>query len=113
MGFALLTFTGCGKEEKSVDPASPESYMKDKPFLDKLSAQKKERASVMQRHIAARKAYEEALKADPKGEKPETQELRNKMDALEDEYRALRQKTLQTVRERITPKKPTSDFKTK
>ena len=108
-GLALLTFSGCGKnEEKPVDPASPASYMNDKPFLDKLSDQKKERASVMQRHIAARKAYEEALKADPKGEKPETQALKKELEKLEAEYRAQRKKTLETVRKRITPKKDIS-----
>lgn len=79
--------------------------MKDKAFLGKLEEQQRTREGVMARHMAARRAYNEALKVDPKGEQPATQELRAKMDALEAEYRKLQQETFKTVRERITPKK--------
>jgi len=107
MGLLSLCLSGCKKQEeaKPVDPSSPQSYMNDKPFLDKLKAQKKSRQAVMARHMAAAKAYEAALKDDPKGERSETRELKVKLDALTAEYRALRQETMKTVQERIAPKK--------
>lgn len=106
LAVACLVLAGCRKEEKpAVSPSSPKSYMKDKAFLGKLEEQQRTREGVMARHMAARRAYNEALKVDPKGEQPATQELRAKMDALEAEYRKLQQETFKTVRERITPKK--------
>jgi len=79
--------------------------MNDKPFMDKLAAQKKSRQVVMQRHAELRRVYEAALKEDPKGEKPETQDLKKKLDALTAEYQGLRQATLKTVSDRLNPKK--------
>jgi len=115
MGAFSLVFTGCKKESETsappvapapaVDPSSPQSYMNDKPFIDKLKKQKNARATVTARHMEVRRAYEAALKDDPKGEKPETQELKRQLDALGKEYLALRQETMKTVRDRIAPKK--------
>ena len=123
MGLVLLTFTGCGKEEeKPVDPASPESYMKDATFRGKLSADRKERQRLFGSRaeiVGKMKAMIEAKKAELK-----TDDL-NKVKAVLDQdpaWQALyvqctnanakieahRKATLKTVRERITPKKPIS-----
>ena len=105
MGLALLFLAGCRKEEEAPEvPAyAPQSYMKDKAFMGEMKAQKRERRLTMKRYMEARAAYEAALKGDEKCEKPETQDLKRKMESIEDEYQAQRRKTLKTVRERITP----------
>lgn len=107
MGMFVLCLAGCRKEEKKpeVPASSPQSYMNDKAFMGELKAQKDERRQTMARYMKARKAYEAALKGDAKCEQPETQELKKKMEAIEDEYQAQRRKTLATVRERIAPER--------
>jgi len=110
MGFCLLSLWGCGQgkdgaEAPSVDESVPQSYMNDKPFLEKLKSQKKSRQALMQLHMEARRAYEEALKTDPKGEKPETKSLKMKVEEYEREYQSLRQETMKTVRDRLTSEK--------
>ena len=105
MGVLSSVLTGCRKEEAKpeIPASSPQSYMNDKAFMGELKAQKDERRQTMARYMKARAAYEAALKGDAKCEKPETQDLKKKMEAIEDEYQAQRRKTLKTVRERITP----------
>ena len=106
-GALLLVFAGCRKEEaKPEAPASsPQSYMNDKAFMGKLAEKRKARASTMARHAKAWAAYQEALKADPKGEKPETKELLKKAEDIRLEYEAQRAEAMKVVRERITPER--------
>lgn len=105
-GAIVLCLAGCRKEEAKpeVPASSPQSYMKDKAFMGEMKAQKRERQLTIKRHIEARAAYEAALKDDPKGEKPETQDLKRKMESIAQEYETQRKKALDTVRRRITPK---------
>lgn len=107
-GALVLCLAGCRKEEKAPEvPAhAPESYMKDKAFLKELDGQKAERDRVMREHFTAFKAYKAAAEADPKCEKPETKELRARVDELERRYKELRAETFATVRGRITPPRP-------
>ena len=107
MGMLTLVLPGCRKDEAKpeIPASSPQSYVNDKAFMGELKAQKEERRQTMARYMKARTAYEAALKADAKCEKPETQDLKKKMEAIEDEYQAQRRKTLKTVRERISPEK--------
>ena len=107
MGVLMLFLAGCRKEEAKpeIPASSPQSYMNDKAFMGELKAQKEERQRTMARYMKARAAYEAALKADEKCERPETQDLKRKMESIEDEYQAQRRKTLATVRERIMPRR--------
>ena len=109
-GALVLFLAGCRKEEaKPETPASsPQSYMNDKAFMGKLEEKRKARASTMARHAKAWAAYKEALKADPKGEKPETKELLKKAEEIRREYEAQRAEAMRIVRERITPEKKVS-----
>ena len=105
MGALVLSLSGCRKEEaKPETPASsPQSYMNDKAFMGKLEEKRKARASTMARHAKAWAAYKEALKADPKGEKPETKELLKKAEEIRLEYEAQRAEAMRIVRDRLTP----------
>ena len=104
-GALMLVLAGCRKEEEkpAVPPSSPQSYMNDEAFMGKLEGKRKERASTMARHAKAWAAYQEALKADPKGEKPETKELLKKAEEIRHEYEAQRAEAMKIVRERLTP----------
>ena len=104
-GALVLFLAGCRKEEAKpeIPASSPQSYMNDKAFMGKLKEKRKARASTMARHHEAYVAYQEALKADPKGEKPETKALHEKMIAIENEYQALERETMRFVRDRLAP----------
>lgn len=106
-GALVLCLAGCRKEEEKpeVPASSPQSYMNDKAFMGKLKEKRKARASTMARHAKAWAAYQEALKADPKGEKPETKELLKKAEAIRREYEAQRAEAMKIVGERLTPEK--------
>lgn len=126
MGACLLFFAGCGKDEKAaekaVDPSSPESYMNDPAFRQKLSADRKER----QRLLGSRAAIVGQMKAMIDAKKrelqtndlaavkavldkdPAWQELTRKCEEANAQVEASRQATLKTVRARITPQEPIS-----
>ena len=122
-GACLLLVAGCGKggeQAKSVDPTSPESYMNDRPFREKLSADRKARQGLLRARseiVAQMKAMIDAKKralgtddlAKVKAElekDPAWQELRAQCDEATAKVEASRKETLKTVRERITPKEP-------
>lgn len=117
MGFALLTFTGCGKEEKSVDPASPESYMNDKAFMKKLAADRLSRQELVQARakiVAKMKAMVDAKKAELKTsdealvkaaleKDPEWNSLYRRCEDANVAIAEQRKKTFGTVRGRLMP----------
>lgn len=124
----LLTafvLTGCSREEAppaapapAVSPSSPESYMHDRVFREKLSAAQKERQSLlrsrseivgeMKAMIDAKKAelgtddlkkVKEVLDRDPKW-----QALHVQCTNANAKVEAHRKSTYKTVRERLLPK---------
>lgn len=126
----LLTafvLTGCSREEAApaVSPSSPESYMHDRAFREKLSAAQKERQSLlrsrseivveMKAMIDAKKAelgtddlkkVKEVLDRDPKW-----QALYVQCTNANAKVEAHRKATLEAVRERIAPKRPAGEGK--
>lgn len=121
MAVACLVFAGCRKEEK-VDPSSPESYMKDAAFRQKLSAERKARQELLsaRAHVVSEmKAMIDAKKkelnttdlAKVKEEldkDPAWQALYSKCTNANAKVDAHRAAQLKTVRERLAPKKPIS-----
>ena len=118
-GLVVLSLAGCRKEEEKpvIPPSSPESYMRDPVFRGKLAAERKEYVKLTQ----TRNAIIEKMKAmvDAKKAELKTDDVKTVRAALEDDpawkqlhtqctnanaaVQAQRQRTLGTVRERITP----------
>ena len=122
-GLCLLFVAGCRKsEEKAVDPSSPESYMNDPAFRQKLSADRQERqrllsaraqiVSQMKAMIDAKKrelGTDDLSKVKAELEKePTWQDLCKQCEEATEKVEASRKATLNTVRARITPKEPIS-----
>lgn len=104
--FGVALFAGCGKEQPKVDPSSPESYMKDEAFQNKLKQQDVTRRSLLKKFSGLRREYEAACAKDPHS--PEAKALKAKLDATEDEYQANRKLTQAIVRDRLAPKRETN-----
>lgn len=125
-GACLLFVAGCGKAEKAaektVDPSSPESYMNDSAFRQKLSADRKERQRLLRSRaeiVGQMKAMIDAKKRELQtndlaavkavlDKDPAWQELSKKCEEANAQVEASRQATLKTVRARITPKESIS-----
>ena len=119
---ACLVLAGCCKEEPAVDSSSPESYMRDPVFRGKLAAERKEHMRLTQdRHaiVEKMKAMIDAKKAELKTDDlkaihaalvkdPAWQELHAQCTNANAKVQAQRQRALNTVRERLAPKKPVS-----
>lgn len=122
-GAFLLLVAGCGKggeQAKPVDPTSPESYMNDRPFREKLSADRKARQALFRARgeiVSQMAAMIEAkkrelgtddlakVKAALDGD-PAWKEVYRQFEEATAKIEASRKATLKTVRERITPKDP-------
>ena len=98
----MYLISGCGKDEPQIDPASPQSYMHDKQFMQRLEDQEKAKRNLMVEFSKVNAEYKAAKAKDPEGEA--TKALKARVDALEKEYVRLRTETQAIVRERITPK---------
>jgi len=120
-GFLALALAGCSREAepKEVVPStSPESYMRDAAFRGKLSAERKERQSLLQERssiVVQMKAMIDAKKAELG-----TDDLKKVKDVLDRDpaWQALyvqctnanakvdahRKATYKTVRDRLAPK---------
>lgn len=124
IGISAFIFAGCSKKEEPPAPPAhaPESYMNDPVFRGKLADARKEQLKLVRERnaIAERmKAKIEAMKAklktdDPSKLKaelekdPEWNDLHKQCTEANAKVTAQREKTLGTVRERLTPKKPVS-----
>ena len=107
MAVACLFLAGCRKEEakSAVSPSSPKSYMNDKKFIGDLERKRTERARIIKTRIEVKKAYDAALRDDPSGAKPETQELKKKLEATERAFMENRRQTMDAVKRRLSPEK--------
>lgn len=120
MGLVVLFLSGCRKEEAKpeVPASSPASYMNDTNFMGRLSADRRERQKLlsartvlvgkMKAMIDAKKAELgaadlKAIKAELDAD-PAWQELERQMKAANAKVEEHRKKTLEAVRERISPK---------
>lgn len=119
----LLLVAGCGKSEEKaapVDPTSPEGYMNDQPFREKLSADRKARQALFRARseiVSQMEAMIEAKKRELGTEDlgkvkaaldgdPAWKEVYRQFEEATAKIEASRKATLKTVRERITPKEP-------
>lgn len=119
-GVLVLFLAGCRKEEKKpeIPASSPASYMNDTNFMGRLSADRRERQKLLSARtvlVGKMKAMIDAKKAelgaaDLKAIKaeldanPAWQELERQMKAANAKVEEHRKKTLEAVRERISPK---------
>ena len=112
MGFVLLALAGCEKKEE-VSAFSPESYMNDPVFREKLATKRKE----LQKIVAERKPLADRMQelVREHGEDlaalqkvAEWNDLYKKVTALNAKYQELRKQQLTIARERLTPKKDLS-----
>lgn len=127
-GACLLLVAGCGKsgdKAATVDPTSPESYMNDPAFRQKLSADRKARQALfrarseivtqMEAMIEAKKrelATDDLAKVKAAlDEDPAWKEVYKQFEEATAKIEASRKATLKTVRERITPKEPVTPQK--
>ena len=121
IGFTLV-FQGCEKAQEAPPRESPASYMNDKDFRGKLTADRKERqqllgsrgevVSKMKAMIDAKKrelGTDDLSKVKAELDKdPEWQALYKQCEEANAKLSEHRKNTLKTVRERITPKNPIS-----
>ena len=125
MGFALLTLSGCGKGEKPVDPASPESYMKDEAFRKALKDRRAvaQEIGVRREQVTARqnemvKIMGEKLQTSDRAKivaelskNAEWQSLEAKAKAIDEEFMKHHRETMRLVHKRIAPRGAKPDGK--
>ena len=115
MGALTLVLTGCKKEPEApeIPASSPESYMKDPVFREKLATKRKE----LQRIVLERKPLADRMQELVKehGEDlsklqkiDEWNDLHKKVTALNEQYETLRKQQLTILKQRITPTKEVS-----
>lgn len=124
MVVCAVAVLGCGKKEpaeasKAPPPHSPESYMNDKAFREKLKARREamkglgaERAKIAARLEEMTKIIREKLGTDDPAKVgaeldkiAEWTRLKERALALDREFAAAHRETQRIVRERIVPKK--------
>ena len=122
MGIFALVFTGCERKPEKQEPPrhAPESYMKDPVFRTALREQRAERhtleksqAIVVEKMTAMIEAKKAELKTDDLEKvrtalekDPEWKSLYQRCLDANQAIKEHRGKTLEMVRERITPQKP-------
>ena len=122
--FLCALVCGCPKKEEPAkpapDPSSPESYMNDKPFRDRLAAERavhrdllRDRNAIADRMKAMVEAKKAELKTDDLGavkaaleKDPAWNDLYSQCTNANAKVEAHARARLGIVRERITPRKP-------
>ena len=120
LGFGLIVLAGCEKKpEPPREPPreSPASYMNDPKFRKEIADARKELQAIAAQRAPVVARMQELVKKHGADEGklqnvPEWAHLKRELKTLDREYKAVRQRQLDAVRDRITPEGKPENKKT-
>ena len=106
---AALFLAGCGKDAERDPYDERYSRMHDPEYLAILDQQRQEQRTTMKKVEVTRRAYAEAVKADPESAKTKT--LRKQLDDLQQQLEFQRKVANEIVRQRMLMEERAVDAK--